>query len=175
MSVHKYIRLRSGIKFYFNRPTVAQINLADIVWSLSRLPRFLGHTNSDLPYTVLQHLVWCHDHADKDVQKEVLCHDFSESLMQDLPTPLKVLVPQYRDIERRIERVIARKFKLRYPFPAAVKSVDVLALVSEMRWLTNRKDYKDFALDPVKTPIVPWTPKKSRREFMKRWNLHFKS
>lgn len=168
--MHKYIRLRSGTKYYLLRPTVAQVNLEDIVWSLSHLPRFLAHM--DRPYSILQHLCWCHDHAADDVKKEALCHDFSEHALSDLVSMLKALIPQYQDIERKHEKVIARRFGIRYPFPAAVKSVDLYALATEMRWLTNRQDYKDLPFEPSTKPIVPWGPAKTRREFMKRWNMY---
>lgn len=171
--MHKYIRLKSGVKYYLLRPTVSQVSLPDIVWSLSRLPRFLGHTRGALPYTVLQHLVWCHDHAPDEVKREALCHDFTEHALSDVVSPLKALIPQYQDIERAHEKAMARRFGIRYPFPAAVKSVDLYALASEMRWLTDRTDYRDLPFAPCKERIIPWTAAKTRREFMKRWRQHF--
>lgn len=168
--MHKYLRLRSGTKYYLLRPTVKQMNLDDIVWGLSHLPRFLAQM--DKPYSILQHLVWCHDHAPSEVKREALCHDFSEHALSDIASMTKALLPQYRDLERKHEQVIARRFGLRFPFPAAVKSVDLWALASEMRWLTNRDDYHDLPFEPCPKRIVPWSPKKARREFMKRWRMY---
>lgn len=169
MSHHVYIRTISGTKFYYKRPTTKMVRLSDIVWSLSRLPRFLGHTNG-IPYTVLRHSVLVHDLAPEDCRREALAHDFSEALGADIPSPLKALLPDYCVIEQRIEQVLARKFKLRYPYPAAVKTADLVALATEMKQLTNRRDWRDLPLGPAKVTIELWDEQRTRDEFMKRWN-----
>lgn len=170
MSVHKYIRTISGTKFYYARPTTAMVRLDDIVWSLSRLPRFLGHTHGD-PYTILRHSCLVHDLAPDDCKKEALCHDFAEAYATDIPSPLKATLPDYCAAEQRIERVIARRFKLRYPFPSSVKTCDLIALATEMKALTSRRDYLDLPFPPAANISLPiWSPEKTRREFIHRWN-----
>lgn len=169
MSVHSYIRTISGIKFYYARPTIAMVKLDDIVWSLSRIPRFLGHTLGE-PYTVLRHSILVHDLAPDDCKREALCHDFSESVAADIPSPLKVTLPDYCATEQRIERVLARRFKLRYPYPPPVKTADLIALATEMKQLTKRRDYRDLPFPPAKVIIDIWSPEKTRAEFMRRFN-----
>lgn len=168
MSIHSYIRLKSGIKFSYTHPTIAMVNLEDIVWSLSHLPRFLAHT--DKPYSILRHSILVHDLAPDECKLEALAHDFSESLCADIPSPLKRLLPDYCAIEQRVEKVIVRKFGLRFPYPSPVKTCDLIALATEMKQLCGgRDDYKDMPYPPADIKITLWSPEKTRREFMKRW------
>lgn len=169
MSVHKYIRTVSGAKFYYARPTVAMVKLDDIVWALSRLPRFLGHTLGE-PYTILRHSILVHDLAPVECRREALAHDFSEFAAGDIPSPLKRLLPDYCAIEQRIERVIARRFNLRFPYPTAVKTCDLIALATEMKQLCGgRRDYDDLPFPPANLTIDLWPAEKTRDEFMRRW------
>lgn len=169
MSVHKYIRTISGTKFYYARPTTAMVKLDDIVWSLSRMPRFMGHTQGE-PYTVLRHSCFVHDLAPDDCKLEALAHDFGEAYATDVPSPLKRTLPDYCAAEQRIEKVIARRFGLRYPFPAPVKTCDLIALATEMKQLCgNRSDYRDLPFPPSDIKIEMWSAEKTRREFLKRF------
>lgn len=165
---HRYIRLYDGTKFYFRRPTVKMIRLENIVWSLSHINRFLGHTNA--PLSVAQHACHVHDLAPDDCKAEALHHDDTESLIGDVVTNLKAFLPAYRDVEMRLEKLVARRFKLRYPWPAAVKQADLVTLADEMVSLSNRSDWRDLPFPPSGKRIVVWTPEKAREEFMKRHN-----
>ena len=170
MSAHAYIRTISGTKFYYARPTTAMVKLDDIIWSLSRTPRFLGHTLGE-PYTILRHSILVHDLAPEDCKKEALAHDFSEYVTGDSPSPLKHLLPDFCAIEQRVERVIARKFSLRFPYPSQVKTCDLIALATEMKQLCGgRRDYEDLPFLPADVTIDLWTPEQTRSEFIRRWN-----
>jgi hypothetical protein len=165
---HRYIRLHSGLKFYPDKPTIKMINLEDIIWSLSHINRFLGHT--DKPISVLRHVIHVHDIAPEECKKEALHHDNSESLIGDVVTNVKALLPTYKDMEIKVEKIIARKFNLIYPYPAAVKIADLTALADEMVQFTSRKDWMDLPFPPSGKKIELWTPEKTRKEFMKRHN-----
>ncbi len=90
--------------------------------------------------------------------------------MSDIVSPCKALLPDYCVIEQRVEKVIARKFGLRYPFPAPVKTADLIALATEMKQLTNRRDYRDLPFAPAEVTIDIWSPEQTRIEFMKRFD-----
>ena len=166
MIPHRYIRLRDGTKFYYGRPTINMIRLDNIVWSLSHINRFLGYTSH--PYSVLQHACHVHDLVAPEFRAEALHHDDAESLTGDVVTPLKAILPDFCDIEIKVEKLIARKFGLRYPWPAAVKQADMIALADEMISFTNRRDWRDLPFAPSGRRIVPWSPAKARHEFLKR-------
>jgi hypothetical protein len=163
---HRYIRLHDGTKFYFRRPTIKMIRLDNIVWSLSHINRFLGHTNA--PLSVAQHACHVHDLAPDDCKAEALHHDDVESLIGDVVTNLKAYLPTYRDVEVRLEKLVARRFGLRYPWPAAVKQADLTALADEMISLSSRNDWRDLPFPPSGIKIEPWSPERAREEFMKR-------
>lgn len=168
--IHRYIRLHSGTKFYFRRPTIDMIRLDDTVWSLSYINRFLGHT--DRPLSVAQHACHVHDLAPPECKKEALHHDDTESLIGDVVTNLKAFLPNYRDIETGLEKLVARKWGLVYPWPASVKQCDLIALADEMVSLTDRTDWRDLPFPPSGKVIKPWTPARARAEFMKRHALY---
>jgi 5'-deoxynucleotidase YfbR-like HD superfamily hydrolase len=163
-----FIVTRYGKQINFLSPKASQIDIRDIAHALSRIVRFNGHTIK--PYYVAQHLCLCHDQAPTEVKREALGHDFAEYAACDIPSPLKALIPQYVEIERRLEEVIARKFRFRYPWPALVKEIDHRALLTEMRDLTDRQDWKQYPAAPFDEVIVPWDSARCHREFLKRFN-----
>lgn len=169
--IHRYIRLYDGTKFFFGRPTISMIKLENIVWSLSYINRFLGHTKR--PISVLQHACLVHDLAPDDCKAEALHHDDAESLIGDCVTGLKAILPDYRDIEVKVEKLVARRFKLRYPWPAAVRQADLTSLADEMVSLTDRTDWKDLPFPPSGKRVAVWSPARARQEFMKRHNALF--
>lgn len=168
---HPYIRLHSGARFYPKRPVMRSINVDDLVWGMSHLNRFGGHT--DTPISVCQHSCHVHDLAPPDCKREALWHDGAEGGgLVDVPTAVKDLIPGYRDLEVKYERLIARKLGLQYPWPADVKRCDLIALADEMRSLTDRTDWQDLPYAPSGKIIRPWSPAKARAEFMKRHRLY---
>lgn len=44
-----------------SNPSSASIAIEDIAWALSRIPRFAGHTITEIPYNVAQHSVYVAD------------------------------------------------------------------------------------------------------------------
>jgi uncharacterized protein len=171
--LNPWIRLNSGRKFHFLNPSTREIVIEDIVHVLSRIPRFNGHTIK--PYYVLQHLCLCHDIAPDECKREALGHDFSEAYLHDISSPLKSLLPQYKEIEYRVEAAIARKFKLQFPYPSSVKAVDMRLLVSEMKWLMPCSDHKLLPFEPLSKKITPWSSEKCKTEFMNRFKLYYKT
>ncbi len=169
--MHGYIRLHDGTEFHVKRPTIKMISVENIVWGLSHINRFAGHTDS--PISVCQHSCNVHDLCPPDCRKEGLFHDGAEGTgLVDIPTPLKDLLPGYRDLEMKTEKVIARFLGLRHPWPADVKRADLIALADEMKCLTNRTDWRKLPFPPSGKIIRPWSPARARNEFMKRYALY---
>ena len=169
--MNPYIITRYGHKVHFMKPQPSEIDIRDICHALSRIVRFNSHTIR--PYYVGQHVCLCSDAAPDDCKREALSHDWAESYVGDCPSPLKLLLPQFSTIEARLEKVIGTKFHFRYPYPSGVKEVDMRLLVTELRDLTNRHDWKDYPFAPLDQRIVPWDSAKCQREFMKRFHRLF--
>ena len=60
-SMKNCIETASGRFVNLLDPQVEDIVAEDIMWSLSRMPRFAGHSLTEIPYTVGQHSVYVHN------------------------------------------------------------------------------------------------------------------
>ncbi len=144
--------------------------LPAIASALSNLCRFTGHTSSF--YSVAQHSVLVSHLLPADLALAGLLHDVSEAFLGDVSTPLKMLLPDYRTIEARVERAIHKAFGLPETLPPAVKEADLIALMLEDRDLMPAHD--DVWFDgkyvlPAGFSIVPMAPAQARTSFLARY------
>lgn len=167
MSQGPFIRLHSGGKFHILKPKLSELNIEDICWGLSHICRFTGH--SDKFYSVAQHVCLVSDLLPDNLKLEGLLHDATESVYSDINSPLKSVLPQYKELELRAEALVAKKFKLKFPYPSDVKLADMRLLVTEFRDLMTGSDYKDLPFQPLDKKIKPWSIQKSREEFIARY------
>ena len=67
-----------------------------------------------------------------------LLHDASEAFTGDIAKPLKELIgPAFKDIEKSIEKAIAKHFGLEYPFPKEIKIADQQMYWQERQEVAN--------------------------------------
>lgn len=105
---------------------------------------------------------------------EALMHDAAEAYCQDIPAPLKALLPDYRRIEERVEQLIRAKFSITPDMSAVVKYADLVMLATERRDL----DIDDGSLWPCLEgipasdiiQIVPLRPGQAYGLFINRFN-----
>ncbi len=161
-----YIDTTSGRRVYFLKPKPSQIDIEDIAEGLSKICRFYGHCTW---YSVAEHSVRVSWILPPDLQLVGLMHDAQEAIVGDMHSGLKQLIPQYKAIERRMEEVIARKYRLPFPHPPGVKVADLTLLTTEKRDLKRHSDWRDSPYTPLPDRIVPWSPEKARKEFLKRF------
>lgn len=139
-----WIQTLSGRQFDLLNPTREQVYLPDIIRALSQINRFTGHTR--FPYSVALHSVYMaralyRDTGDRKLAYEGLMHDATEAYVGDVSKPLKGLLPDYRRVEKRVERLICEVFKL--PFPACrglVKEYDKRIQLTERNALFRDVD-----------------------------------
>lgn len=126
-----FIQTLSGKKFDYVNATVDDIEIEDIATALSHICRFAGH----LPefYSVAQHSVLCSQLVPPEFAFEALMHDAAEAYCQDIPAPLKALLPDYRRIEAFVDELIRFKFDLPLAQSAVVKYADLTMLATERR------------------------------------------
>ena len=163
-----YIRLQSGRKFRYHKPRPQDICIEDVAHNLSHLCRFTGACSRF--YSVAEHSVHCSMFAPQGHELEVLMHDSQESVVADVNSIQKRLLPQYKSLELRIEQLFAKKWRLPFPANPVVKEVDIRMLATEMKQLLPGDDWRkmNVALYDIKLPC--WSPERARREFMKRFN-----
>ncbi|QIG73181.1 hypothetical protein [Rhizobium phage RHph_I40] len=70
-----------------------------IIHSLSQINRFTGHAT--YPFSVAQHTYNLYRAVPKHLKKAAILHDFSEAWFNDLASPLKRELPNYRAAEKR--------------------------------------------------------------------------
>jgi uncharacterized protein len=148
-----------GTVFDYINPTKEMININDILRSLPRLNRFVGH--SSRAYSVGEHTFMCLVMAQKldySPREQLLTfvHDFTEAYVGDCPAPLKRMIPDFSVIEKRVEHAIYEYIGIEPPDEfekALIKAIDLTMLAIEMRDLTVH-DWKSFANDSTYTTMI---------------------
>lgn len=130
MNIH-CMQTHTGKVVDLSRFAEEDICIEDIAHALSQIIRFTGHAKA--PYSVAQHSLLVAEIAPPEHRLWALLHDASEAYLGDVASPLKTLLPQYRELEDQFQKVIAGRFGLPYPIPAAVKHADRVALMVEKR------------------------------------------
>lgn len=115
------IRTYSGHMLDLQNPSPEHITIEDICIGLSRRYRFAAQTMQ--PYTVAQHCVNASSMADKQYKLAALMHDASEAYLGDVPSPIKIMIPDFKAIELNLMRVIGDKFGFALDFPN-LKEID---------------------------------------------------
>lgn len=144
-----YISLVTGGRFYLDDP---YFNIYDIAWSLAKTARFRGHTSQESSryegmrltesfYSVADHCVEVSYLVPEHVAMEALMHDAHEAYVGDIPAPLKQYLPDFVELEKRLESELARHYSLRYPWPSEVKEADWIQLYQEAKVFVRPEEY----------------------------------
>lgn len=140
-----WIQTFTGRQFWPLDPEPEDFAVEDIAHALSLICRFGGHTN--FHYSVAQHSLLVSKLCPPDYALEGLLHDAAEAYLADVPRPIKHdlggLMASYLQAEKQIERALADRFRLTYPWPDIVKYADNVALATEKR-------------DVMKPEPAPW-------------------
>ena len=131
------IKLRSGKYLDLVDPKPDQFDFADIAGALSKICRFGGQC--EYFYSVAEHSYHCARQAQRDglpldTQIAVLMHDAAEAFIGDVVKPLKIMLPEYAEIEKRMEAAIAEKFLIDFDREShSVRKIDHEMLIAERR------------------------------------------
>lgn len=169
-----WIQTFSGKMYHPFDPRPEDVDIIDIAHHLSNLCRFAGACRSF--YSVAQHCVLGSYIAAPEYQRDFLLHDATEAYMVDLPTPIKVWLPDYKAAEDINYSCIATKFGLRDPIPAEVKRVDMVMFVTEKRDIMNPSSTPwklRWNAEPWHIKIEPWLPERAKREYLVRYKELF--
>lgn len=148
-------------------PDPAAIVLHDIARSLSRTPRFLGHTEQT--YTVAQHCVLLAMRLPEELRFVGLMHDAPEAYTGDIIRPMKVAIgPRMKEIEDRIWQAFCLKYDMAFDLPEAVKIADNRMLATEYRDLFDPA--QTCAWEPYEFKIHVWNEHTAKATWLK----HFK-
>jgi len=162
-----------GLYFDPHEPDANSIVIEDIAKMLSHQCRFAGATKQH--YSIAQHLVLCSNYADDDFKFEALLHDAHEAYTQDLVSPTKERLPDYKEMEDGVEYVIRELFELPSEMTEHVRLIDMRMLVTEKRDLLNKMSDENEekiwgklirTYKPFDDKIVYWTPEYAEQVFL---------
>jgi hypothetical protein len=113
-----WLATASGGMWSIEDPQEIEVRLRDLAAGLSRTCRYAGQLSEEAGfYSVAEHSVimtsWAHEAGLIRSRSEALLyllHDGSEAYFGDMPTPLKALIPAFRELEDRSQRVIYGAF-----------------------------------------------------------------
>lgn len=181
MNYNNAICTATGLTFRFDAPSPDDVSLEDIARSLSNICRFTGHT-SDF-YSVAEHscLVLeivndlCGGEATRELQVSALVHDAPEAYTNDVSTPLKRMLADYRATEHRVwEQAVAPKFGVPVDMPKLVKLADKFAYFIERNQLMPERAAEIDRLTGFDTDllspqlcVVPLPPREAYKLFMR--------
>jgi len=167
-----FIQTLSGKHFDYLNAQTDDVDIEDIATALSNICRFAGH----LPefYSVAQHSVLCSQIVPQEYAFEALMHDAAEAYCQDIPAPLKRLLPDYRRIETLVDDLIRSKFGLPLHQTDLVKYADLTMLATERRDLEIDDGTPWLILEGIPASdliqVVPLRPGQAYGLFMNRFN-----
>jgi len=162
----------TGHYFDFNAPEQSRISIIDIAHALSQICRFTGHCWPF--YSVAEHSVRVSYLTPPEHALAGLLHDAAEAYIGDVAKPLKIMLPDYAAIERRVETAVLKQFGLPAELPMCVKIADNSMLKAERRDLMARtQDDTEWAwLDAYIAPeehIVPMSAAVAESAFLLRY------
>lgn len=196
-----YIQTVKGRRFYMSRP---EFDIEEIAHAASMQCRYTGHVRQF--YSVAEHCVMV-SHLCEDLSQcqrvgiektelenldvfqspiqaafEGLLHDAHEAYVSDIASPWKVLIPDYRRMEERLEAKCRTHFGLKGKISDGVKLADWFALFIEARellppgvtddWLVPSETFRaqlQPVLDSHKYAPSCWDPRYTKRMFLQRY------
>lgn len=188
-----WIRTVSAKKFYPMAPHLNQYDIGDIAHAIAHNNRYNGHM--DHAYSVGQHSVlvseqvlkmydelrW--EEGDPDygsdewmmaraaVGLQALLHDATEAYMPDMPSPIKLCLPDFMEMEEKIKNSIMDSFDLPQEFHPLIDEVDKGIRGSEIKWLfTALKGDAVWAEDIYEIVITPWPVAYTKQRFLDTFN-----
>jgi uncharacterized protein len=151
-------------------------DLRDIAHALSLKCRYGGHCREF--YSVAEHSVRIDGVLQGqgepiEVVRWGLAHDCAEAYLGDVASPVKRMpeLDGYRLAEEHNLAMLAERYRLGWPIPAAVHVADRRMLMTEKRdlmgpepapWMIDAEPYDDVAIEP-------WRPAVAERRFAAEW------
>ncbi len=149
-----------------------KINRHDLIRGLSRICSFGGQLRDDIEfYSVAQHSVLVSYIVNPPFAYWALFHDAAEALIGDMVRPLKNLLPDYKSVEKKVEREVFDSLGLVGFVPDEVKKGDLILLATEQRDLMAPHDdeWASIAgIKPLPHRINPLNPNDAFKLFMDR-------
>lgn len=126
-----WISTYTGRHFNYAEPSLDDICIGDIAHALSQINRFCGHTL--WPYSVAQHSIGASYIVPPEFAFEALMHDAHEAYVSNMMSPLKHMLPDYKQVEANVEVMVRLHYGLPLRMSAEVKHADLVMLATEKK------------------------------------------
>lgn len=172
-----YARTVSGRKVHFTNLRPEDIHIPDVIHHLARINRWTGAGE----FSVGQHSYVASVMAKKFypahelLPARMLIHDVVEYAFGDVASPLKSLIPEYKELEIEAEAAVEKRFNLTFLDDPYVKEIDDRMYLTErlVVYPTLRRE-DDYYGDLVEFPLsedelleyfTPWPVELVEEEF----------
>lgn len=166
-----WLETYSGRVMSLTEPQEESVDIVDIAVALSNQCRFNGHVKQF--YSVAEHSVLLCNYVESRAHTKwepltMLLHDAAEAYVGDMAAPLKAIMPEFREIEHRIEQVIAVRYGIALPLPRNLKELDVRILRDEHEQVmpTSANNWPVDNLEPLRVRIEFLPPHEAKRRFL---------
>ncbi len=172
-----YMAIHGGHKVYLQSPRPEDFQPWRTAYGLAHEHRYGGNYG---PYSVAQHAVLASETAARlggtfQQQFAALHHDDTESVLGDMPHPVKLLCPDFRALEERLEGALEKRYGINLADPL-IKEVDRIVFCAEIRWLVPQDHWHLYgeygAVDyqrseqPAGSDLVFWSPDEARKRYL---------
>lgn len=167
------ITTASGKFFDILKPEEYEFDIEEIATSLSNICRYTGHVNRF--YSVAEHSVLVSRLVPDRLRLAALLHDASEAYVGDVSSPLKKLLPEYKQIEVNVQKALAKSFGLEED---AFEHKDIHEADKRMYWQERQSVADNGIRDKLwhqdlratrKVEAMGMNPNMARRMFIKRY------
>lgn len=170
----------SGKYFDYEDPYSSEFTISDIAHALSNVCRFAGHT--PYHYSVAQHSVYVSQLVADEFKLAALLHDAAEAFIGDMVRPLKQIMPEFKEMEKKIEAAIFVRFGLKltnifqigqpnvvsaYIHPSIKAADNAMLRAEQIQLMANGDHWSDLhKVEAAPVIIEKWSPEKAKIEFL---------
>ena len=167
------INLPNGETFDLLDIKPERVSAEAVAHVLSNQCRYGGACN--FFYSVAEHSVLLSEYIERAIgdirlAADALVHDVSESVLVDIPRPLKRFLPEYLKIEKPVESSLRTRFGLTPEIDPLVDKYDKLIPYTECTYvfpeLLHRFNHSEVLEGVV---VEGWTPKQASEKFLDRF------
>jgi 5'-deoxynucleotidase YfbR-like HD superfamily hydrolase len=174
--MNRWITTYTGKQFSYTNLSPDNVDIEDIAHALSHISRFCGHLNHH--YSVAQHCVILSEMVKKGYELEALLHDATEAYLSDIPSPAKILLPDFNALEDKIwKEAISVKFNLANYISQEVHDKDKILLLFEMFSFFDQDKRPDWVMETAESmdldipeDIIPLSAQDAKQLFLEKFS-----